>query len=51
MFDTVGQNDDPFTELARIFAAGILRLHARQALSLAVDLEVSDKTALSVTTG
>jgi hypothetical protein len=49
-------NEDPHLELARIFAAAILRLRARAALenlpeSEAARLELSPHTALSVTSG
>ena len=48
-----GNNDEQLTELARIFAAAILRLSARTALenspeSLAAPLELSPHTALTV---
>lgn len=49
-------NDEPLAELARIFAAAILRLRARHALenspeSFAAPLELSPETPLSVHTG
>ena len=52
-------NQDPLLELARIFAAGILRLRERQALaatkvspdSVTASLELSPATPLSVHTG
>ena len=50
MFDA-RRPTDPLTELASLLAAGVLRLHARAALSGDSNgpcLEVSDETVLSV---
>jgi hypothetical protein len=49
-------NEDPLAELARLFAAAILRLRARHALenspeSLAASLELSPETPLTVHAG